>query len=261
MTSKNSATAAALARQTIFPASEPDDLSSHFHRQFIGYLGMALPALLWLLAGWRHTQGLQERWNPLDSVSSYYYTGAVAAFVGILVTLGVFLFSYQGYKNERRWLDRITAIIGGAAAVLVALFPTRAPVEPLIPQWWTPRTGTIHYISAVILFGSFIFFSLVLFPQSRIKTSKNRPRDKQFRNGVYIFCGLVMIACMIWAGIASYRNEDIFWPEVLALEFFAISWLVKGRVIKTAVVAGRRTLHYGLHPKELVSDVRSVIHG
>jgi len=49
-----------------------------------------LPLLLWVIAGWRPTTGVQP-WELMSSVSAYYYTGAVAAFVGILVSLAVFL--------------------------------------------------------------------------------------------------------------------------------------------------------------------------
>jgi hypothetical protein len=261
MTPQTSAAAAAPALEPvepIFPTPEPDDLSGHAHRQFIGFLGMVLPFLLWLIAGWRPTERL-PLWEPLSSVSDYYYTGSVAAFVGLLITLAVYLFSYQGYNNQNRRRDRIAAIIGGAAAVLVAFFPTEAPNKLLKPFWWTPLTGRIHYISAVVLFGSFIFFSLLLFPQTR---KEKPPKDKRVRNWIYIFCGIAMIGCMLWAGIAKFTgSKEIFWPEVLALEFFAVSWLVKGRVIRTAVVAGRRTLHYGRHPGQLVSEVRSAIRG
>jgi hypothetical protein len=56
--------------QPLFPAAEPDDLSSHAHRQLIGSLGLSLPLLLWLIAAWRPTAPL-PRWRPLDSVSDY----------------------------------------------------------------------------------------------------------------------------------------------------------------------------------------------
>lgn len=101
MTQQTSATAAARALEPIIPLRKPDDLSGHAHRQFIGLLGMFLPVLLWLIAGWRPTES-PPQWEPLSSVSAYYYTGSVAAFVGLLITLAVYLFSYQGYNNQYR---------------------------------------------------------------------------------------------------------------------------------------------------------------
>ncbi|MFC1982751.1 hypothetical protein ACFLV5_03085 [Chloroflexota bacterium] len=212
-----------------------------------------MPALLWLIAGLRPTEGL-PLWKPLTSVSTYYYTGAVSAFAGILVALALFLFSYRGYDNAYHRRDRIAAFIAGVAAILVAFFPTGSPGDLQSLSWWTPLIGGIHYFSAVVLFGAFIYFALFLFRKSKVKRGESLPRGKHFRNVIYIFCGVAMVACMLWAGIASFNGAPIFWPEALALEFFAVSWLVKGRADITAVAAGRRTLYYGRHPKQLFAS-------
>ena len=237
--------------------SPNDDDSTHVHRQFIGYSGMVLPIALWLLAGRRPTEGLQP-WKLLESVSAYYYTGAIAAFVGILAVLGVFLFTYRGYRNKDQNLDRAAAIVAASAAFVVAFFPTCAPTERLRLAWWNPATGTIHYVAAVILFSSFSFFSLFLFPKSNIK-GKPLPADKQARNSLYVLCGIGILVCMLWAGSSYFTGAPIFWAEALALECFGASWLVKGRFDSTAVALGKRTLHYGLHPGQLVGDVRNAI--
>lgn len=60
-------------------------LPGHAHRQLIGYIGVVLPILLILLALAR--DGV-ARWQSLDSISAYYYTGAVAAFIGMLKRKG-----------------------------------------------------------------------------------------------------------------------------------------------------------------------------
>lgn len=240
----------------LYPARENNDLSTYAHRQLIGGIGLVLPALLWLIAGLRPTEGL-HRWELLSSVSAYYYTGAVSAFVGMLIALALFLFSYHGYKNDYRWRDRLAAIIAGAASAMVAFFPAGAPSNLSVPSWWTPLTGTIHSISAVALFGAFIFFSLFQFPKSKVKRPESLTRDKRLRNWIYVSCGVGMVVCMLWAGSALLTGASIFWPEALALELFALSWLVKGRADWTAVAAARRTLHYGSHPGQLVSDVKN----
>src|SRR5205085_1809910 len=116
---------------------------------FIGYSGMFLPIVLWLISGWRPTKGLPP-WVLLESVSAYYYTGAVAAFVGILAVLGIFLFTYRGYRNKDQRKDRFAAIVAASAALLVAFFPTGAPKDELKLAWWTITTGGIHLASAVI---------------------------------------------------------------------------------------------------------------
>jgi dipeptide/tripeptide permease len=195
------------------------------------------------MAGWRPTKGL-ERWGLLSSVSSYYHTGAVAAFVGVLVTLAVFLLTYRGYDNEARRRDQTVAVIAGIAAIGVACFPTGVPGGLPAPSWCTPVIRTIHYVSAVILFGSFVVFSLYLFRKTDVKKGEPLPTAKQQRNRIYVLCGVAMSGCMVWAGIAGIVHAPVFWPEALAIECFALSWLVKGRADWTVTRAGERTRDY-----------------
>lgn len=239
-----------------FAIPETDDLSSNAYRQLIGYIGLIFPALLWLIAGWR-PMGELHSWKPLTSVSAYYYTGAVSAFAGMLVALALFLFSYKGYKNEYLRRDRTAAIIAGVSAILVAFFPTGAPSGLETLSWWTPIIGTIHYISAVVLFSAFIFFSLFLFRKSKVKRGESLPLGKKLRNAIHLLCGIAMLACMVWAGINTVNKGPIFWPEALALEFFAVSWLAKGRADITVVAVGRQALYYGRHPTQLFTEHRT----
>jgi hypothetical protein len=238
-----------------FAVSEEDDKSSNAHRQLIGYSGLILPVLLWLIAGWRPIEELQH-WKPLSSVSAYYYTGSVSVFTGILVALGLFLFSYKGYGNQYQRSDRIAAIIAGIAAILVAFFPTGAPLDLKSFSWWTPLIGKIHICSAAVLFGSFIFFSLFLFTKSDPNQKEAIKRSKRIRNWIYIFCGAAMLVCMLWILVATINHTPIFWPEALALEFFAVSWLVKGRADITAVAISKWSLDYGHHPGKLFAKYR-----
>jgi hypothetical protein len=214
-----------------------DDLSSHAHRQLIGYIGLVLPALLVAVAIWR--DGF-ERWLSLESISAYYYTGAVAAFVGMLVALALFLFTYRGYGNEHHRADRLAAVIAGAAALGVAFFPTAAPevVPPL--EWWTPASGIIHHICAVLLFSMFAVFALWLFrlsPPGEAQTS-----GKLWRNRIYLGCGLAILASMAWAVASGLAGGSIFVPESIALAAFSLSWLVKGYAHRSIAGAARALL-------------------
>ena len=233
--------------QPLFHPPRPDDLSSHRHRVVIGALGAALPLLVWLISLLRPVDpALTE---PLSSISAYYYSGAVAVFTGILAGLAIYFFTYSGYDNADRWKDRTTAIVAGIAAIGVACFPTIAPAPPLELPWWHPYLGTIHFFCATALFGGFIVFALFLFPKSR-RSRKDMPADKKARNIVYYVCGLTMLVCMITAGIRSRHGKPIFWLESLALEAFAISWLVKGRASWTAkqvVHRARRPVAFAKH--------------
>jgi hypothetical protein len=212
------------------------DLSVSAHRQLIGYLGLLLPVVLYLLAGLRLTTGLQP-WKLLGSVSAYYYTGAVGVFIGVLFALSLFLFSYRGYEGDR--IDRIIGKIAGIAALGVPLFPTKPPLVSLAPGWWIPIMHTLHLISAIVLFGSFILFAVWLFRQSRIPRFRDRPPEKRARDTVCLVCGIAMILGMIWAAIASFLGTSIFWPETVAIEGFAVSWLAKGEAHLSIVRAAR----------------------
>jgi hypothetical protein len=218
-------------------ASRPDDLSDHAHRQLIGYIGLVLPTLLIFIAIVR--DGM-ERWRSLESISAYYYTGAVAAFVGMLVALALFLFTYRGYQNKYNWADRWAAKVAAVAALAVAFFPTKAPEGVTALLWWTPTTGRLHHVAAIVLFTLFAVFALWLF---RLTADGEQPTpDKRWRNRVYLVCGLVILGCIAWAGFNGWRGRPIFLPESIALIAFSVSWLVKGYAHRTIAGAARTML-------------------
>src|SRR2546428_12719902 len=163
-------------------------LSQQAHRRLIGILGLLLPLLLYVIAGLRHTMGLPS-WRPLASVSAYYYTGAVAVFVGVLFALALFLLTYPGYKGVIA--DRLVGFVGGTAAILVTLFPTTAPrgLAAGGPSWWSPWMAVLHYVSAVILFVSFILFAIWLFRKSNVPQRGDRPLDQRRPDGICLARG------------------------------------------------------------------------
>jgi len=213
--------------------ARPDDLSGDAHRRLIGWIGLLLPALLVVIA--IHRDGL-ARWRSLESISAYYYTGALAAFVGMLVALALFLFTYRGFDNPHHKADRAVAIVAGLAALAVAFFPTAAPagVPPL--PWWTRSTGVIHHIAAVVLFAMFAVFALWLF---RLRKD-GKTETTGWRNKVYLACGVAIVACIVWAGYNGYTAGQIFVPESIALIAFSFSWLVKGYAVEMLVNKTRR---------------------
>jgi len=219
------------------PREAPVDLSLQTHRRIIGTLGLMLPILIYLFAGARPTQGLVP-WRLLGSVSAYYYTGGVGVFVGVLFALSLFLFSYRGYEGVKA--DRIVGTVGGAAALVVALFPTGAPVQSLQLWWWAPPTGIIHYVAAIVLFGAFILFSVWLFRRSDTRRRRDRPATKRGRDDVCLACGLVMIGAVLWAAVAGVTGGPIFLPEAIAIVAFAVSWLVKGEAHVPVIRATKR---------------------
>lgn len=219
------------------PEENKDDLSSNAHRQLLGVLGIALPLMVYLTAGWRPVEVVPDRWSLLDSISGYYHTGAEAVFIGIVVALGIFLITYDGYDNPTGWKDRRAARIAGTGALVLAFFPTEVESDYPEPDWWIDYMGTIHFIGAATLFISFAYMSYFLFPI----TDKKLDGSKRRRNLLHRACGIVILACLIWAGIAAKGfHQPIFWPETIMLLAFGISWLVKGKVVDTSEELGRR---------------------
>jgi hypothetical protein len=211
------------------PGQRFDDRSGHRHRQVIGYLGLALPILLVQMVRLR-PNALADQWTG-DSISAYYWTGAVSLFVGLLAALSLFLLTYRGYANEYYKYDRAAAIIAGIAAALVAIFPTSPPSGLAPLPWWSDATSKMHAVAAILLFSMFAVFSLWLF---RKTSSGEQPSaEKTRRNTIYLVCGIAIVVSMVWAVFAGRVGRSIFWPESFALVFFAWSWLTKGQALRS----------------------------
>jgi hypothetical protein len=185
-------------------------------RRVVGALGVALPVVvaLWGLA--LCTCGALQ-----PSISDYYGLRTRDAFVGILFTIGWFLFTYKGY-------DRTDDIAGNLACLFalgVALFPNSG----------TSLEKTVHFGSAFALFLVLAYFSLFLFT----KSGGNPTLQKRTRNRVYKTCGVSILMCIALIGFYYWRLSDtavasakpVFWLESLALWAFGFSWFVKGETL------------------------------
>lgn len=204
-------------------------------RKMIGFLGMALPIILF---SWSVI--LTSDHFLLDSISSYYHTNTRDIFVGILCAVAFFLFAYHGYDN----LDFVTFKIAGISAVGIAFFPAfiKSPMNPYIhiaPNV-NALTNTFHYIFAGIFFGTLAFVSLFLFTKTdKGPGVKGVITRKNIRNALFILCGIIIVLCLIMMLVLAlipesskiFKIEPVFWVETIALFAFATSWLVKGDLI------------------------------
>ncbi len=96
-----------------------------------------------------------------------------------------------------------------------------------------------HFASAGIFLFCLALMSWLVFTKSD-KSKQDQTQQKHWRNRIYVVCGIVMILAMIVVALGGLRiiPEDFydsrnltFWMEVVALEFFGFSWLVKAEVI------------------------------
>ena len=225
------------------PACNQDSAISYgLLRAIIGILGITLPFVLGLGAWLFFSQGIQS------TLSYYYYTHMGNVFVGTLCAIGVFLFSYRGFKV----IDDVSGTISGVCAVGMALFPTR----PIPPPGSTPGVsptaneiviGYIHVVFAAVFFLTLIYMAMWLFTKTNTKTDPDAnpeeklSENKKKRNRIYKACGIIMIICLIlivvywWfkgGALSSWTQyHPIFWLESIAVIAFGTSWLIKAEVI------------------------------
>lgn len=221
--------------------SRPDDRSTDRHRRLIGWIGLLLPGAMAAVV--LAYQGY-DAWKKLDSISAYFYSFAVAAFVGMLVSLALFLLTYRGFRNAgNKWDGRLTNW-AAIAALGVAAFPTKPPPGIDKLAWWSDWMGYVHLACAVALFSLFAVISGWLFTMKHTRKfwptiahwlagwrgADARSRSKDNRDRFHFFCAVVIVLAMLAAAYCWAVGWQIFWAEWVALAAFALSWLVKGRV-------------------------------
>ena len=172
---------------------DPAVLSYLNMRRAVGIIALALPFLLVLgnillaLIGPRHALP-QPPFQP--SISAYYYTVAGRFLVGSLCGIAMFLMSCQGYDRN----DEITGYMACVFALGVAFFPTTDPSNP-DPSQLAKRIGTVHLISALLLFLTLAYFCLYLFRKT--DPAREPTRQKLRRNLVYTICGWTIVGCIV----------------------------------------------------------------
>jgi len=191
-------------------------------RKVIGLMGVLFPFILAIgCVLLSPLTGIQE------SISAYYGTIMRNVFVGVLFTIGWFLFAYKGYEDQ----DDMAGDLACLFALGVALFPITNP-----HQW----VQVMHLIFAASLFITLAYFSMVLFTKSDGKMTTR----KKTRNKIYKSCGWIMLACI--ALILVYKLflqhtviaalQPTFWLETFALWAFGVSWMTKGKLLWADVV-------------------------
>lgn len=188
-------------------------------RKMIGWLGLLLPWLCVVL-----TKSFP------DSISITYYTQeAGPVFMIILGAASMLLICYQGYDYWDNLLNTIAGIFG----LGICLFPCANPAETVVGTFQLPQhmSGFFHNASAILFFGLLSYNSLFQFT----KTAAEQPsKQKTCRNRIFRICGVGMIASFLIIAILSlFKVNNAIWiGELLALNFFGISWLTKANCYK-----------------------------
>jgi hypothetical protein len=202
-------------------------------RKIVGALGMFLPLALCLFVE------IDSRFSTiLPSISHYYFTRACGIFIIIISMLSVFLLIYKGHKLH----DFYVSTIAGISSLLLLLFPTdNLPQEFDTVCVTALKTSDFrmyfHFICAGIFLLSLAYMSAFLFTKSKF-SKINRGKKKRIRNRIYRTCAVIIVLAILIIIIckqffdAIYKAYPItFWMEVVAVEAFGFSWLVKGEAI------------------------------
>lgn len=202
-------------------------------RLAIGVLGLTLPVILWAIHGGA----------PLRSMSHYYYTSSAVAFIGIIGSFSLVLFSYYGYPKtpaEKLSDNAITSIAAIAAALLVIIPTASDGVEGLdyIDQPYLlgyvkgSFKNIIHLLSAgvfIALLGAMSYFKFTL-----------SPNITKGLKGFYKLCGLIVwisVGCLavlivlervLGIPVSNWFPAYVFWFEAVAVWAFSFAWIRKG---------------------------------
>jgi magnesium-transporting ATPase (P-type) len=175
------------------------------------------------------------------SISHYYYSTVGELFTGVLCAVALFMFCYKGHKlrkGEKGLSDSALANLCGAFALGVVVFPTGSSciTDNMRIFLSSDNTGYIHFTMAALFFISLSVMSMVNFRRTDDIVSFGKGKNHK----TFLVCGIAMLVCLVLVFIYSMwidgkyawldRLHPVFCLEAIALIFFGISWLIKGRV-------------------------------
>jgi hypothetical protein len=206
-------------------------LSTYFTlRMGIVVLSVLLPVILYV-------GGKVGGIDLLNSMSAYYggHSGLMRNWlVGILWTVGSFLYLYKGYST----LENILLNFAGSFAVGVAMIPCNCWPEAIGPD------NTLHAVVAVAFFLCMACVCLFCAADTISLLPDQKTRDRFKRQ--YRIIGVLLVASPLSAIAVSYvlRQFDNykFFVEAFGVWVFAAYWLVKSREF-SITSAEKRALH------------------
>jgi hypothetical protein len=205
------------------PDNEPRYVRSYVFTRFaIGLLGVLLPPVLVFLEP-ALFDGLPA---PRGSLSAYYYSGLREVFVGGLWAIGVFLVVYKFLDFS--W-ESLLSSLAGAAAVLVAVFPTERPGDGVTPTPFQVKLG--EDVVTAIHYGAAVAFIALLVPIVLFFARDEGRREHRNWQGFHTVAAAFIVfgaALAAFAGITGGPDKGVLFGEWIAIWAFGASWLVKG---------------------------------
>ena len=214
--------------------SRQTDIQKHITQTYINLrigisvMALLLPVILFFGA-W-----ISDNFEAQGSISAYYHTPLRNLFVGILISIGSFLYLYKGFSEK----ENFALNIAGALAIGIALLPTRIPEEivnnypDLLPP--EPFTAYVPHVICAFSFFAAIAYVCIYRSDDTVQLIQDPSTQKRYRN-LYRAYGTLMIGLPLFAGVLSLlavREFAIFIVEFVAVWVFAAFWLTKSREVK-----------------------------
>jgi len=162
------------------------------------------------------------------SLSAYYHGSDFQrnVFVGTLCAVAAFLLLYRGWRDtEARLLS-----VAGAAAVLVAFFPTSVETYECVAGGSTEKldlsSGWIHGIAAAILFLCILIVGVVLpsIRNRKLEKRKKLPLHWYWSSAAMMIAGLI---CAVLGSVAFEGSVLFLLGEALLVVGFGWFWLLR----------------------------------
>ena len=194
--------------------------TTHYQRFMLGIICGLLPigCVLFGLLGERTGINYPGWYN---SISATYFCNSNMCMIGSLCLCAFFLFTYKGYDLG----DRVLTMISAISALLIVACPCSAIPAENLGLFALPSkiSGTIHDISAAVLFLAFALMILTQFTKGNQKK----------KNTIYRICGWIMIAVMVLVAVGRFFPQPAYMTmiyEFIMLEAFAVAWIIKSGV-------------------------------
>jgi hypothetical protein len=171
------------------------------------------------------------------SISAYYFTLDLERnlFVGILITVGIFLMLYEGYSKREDWVLKVAGVL----ACGIALFPTGTLGFTIAATKFT-----WHAICAVGFFFCIFYVCIFLSETTLSDLDDKDPAQKKKKDTyrtIYKVIAGFMIGPIVIAVLANllprpwlynfFDGKLVFWVEATSIWSFALFWFFKTREV------------------------------